>query len=370
MAHLIYYAACQMHIGGVERNVLQTISALHDRYTFTVMTQASPEFQTKIREAGGNYCELAYLPPAFSMPAIRQLAHQLKYDLKADLIHTLEPRSLTIGGLAGRLAGIPVVHRHSISPMDYSANPLKKLGYALGEAFLSWGCLSAMIFVSENMYQRYTHYHITPRGKSYYIPVAVEVDFYRAVRQQWQIQNNEFLWVNLGRYHPQKAQDILIDAAAKLPQNKVWKIILAGGGALEASLSQQIETMNLQNRVILAGSLAHEQAIQLLAAADGFVLPSRYENMPNAVLEAMAMNIPCIVTDVGDSWRMSGEGDLPPASLCVPVENVDALANAMRQLMEDQHLYQQLSQAGLARASRYNPQKTLQQLAELYERFL
>ncbi|MBZ0308689.1 MAG: glycosyltransferase, partial [Anaerolineae bacterium] len=90
------------------------------------------------------------------------------------------------------------------------------------------------------------------------------------------------------------------------------------------------------------------------------------ENRPNAVLEAMALAVPCIVTDVGDSWLMSGGDNLPPASLCVPVEDADALAQAMQRLMEDKGLRQRLSGAGLERAALFQPDSILPRIETLY----
>lgn len=369
--HIVFYATYQMHTGGVERNVLQAIDFLSDRYRFTILASTTEHFQHELARRGASYYAVEKIPSAFSPSAIVRLAKQLKTELGADMIHTLEPRSSTIGALAGKLVGIPVVHWHNVSPLDYSSNRLKKVVYMLGEAFLGWCCIDKSIFVAESTRHRYRHF--TPAHKTCYIPVSVDVQSYQTARQNrlqnrlhWQIHEDEFLWVNLGRYHPQKAQDILIEAAANLSTDRKWKLILAGGGELEQALERLIQKFNLENRVFLVGSLPHPQAIALLAAADALVLPSRYENMPNVVLEAMAMNLPSIVTDVGDSWEMSGGGALPPASLCVPKNDAQALAGVMDQLMEDENLYQSFAVAGTARAARYDPQTTMQQLAEVY----
>lgn len=367
--HIVFYGAATLHVGGVERNLLQQIDHFSDHYQFTVISPASQEFQQNLTQRGASYIESG-IPHAFSLRAIRQLTHHLQH---AHLLVTFEPRGLTIGALAGRVAGMPVIHRHSISPLDYTTNPFKKLVYAAGETFILWALLKAVIFVSENKYHFYTRYLLAPAANSFYIPISVDAAAYQKVRQQrnlyrqqWGIAPDEFLWVNLGRCHAQKAQEVLIQAAALLPQNRRWKLLIAGGGELESVLQNQIQQAGLQQRVGLVGGLPHTEAVQLLAAADGFVLPSRYENRPNAVLEAMAMAVPCIVTDVGDSWLMSGGDNLPPASLCVPVEDAVALAQAMNHLMEDEGLHQRLSGAGPERAALFQPEILLSQIETLY----
>ncbi|MCL4875719.1 MAG: glycosyltransferase [Anaerolineae bacterium] len=373
--HIVFYGVLNLHIGGTERNLLHHLAVLAESYRLTVLSRASREFQEQLTHA--DYCPVDRVPPAFSPTAIRQLAHQLKHVLQADLVVTLEPRSLTIGGPAGRLAGIPVLHWHNISPLDYSRNPVKKLVYALGEGLLAWSCLDGEIFVSQNMHHLYTRYWLVPRSRSHFLPVTLDVARYQAIRQQremhrqrWHVAPDEFLWVNLGRYHPQKGQDVLLQAAAMLGQHRHWKLVLAGGGELESDLQRQIQKCSLQSRVHLAGGLPHDQAVELLAAADGLVLPSRYENRPITVLEAMAMTIPCIVTDVGDSWLMSGGGELPPASVCVPVENAELLAKAMQNLMSDAGLHHRLAEAGTARAAQFDSQDYLPRIEALYRAFL
>lgn len=82
------------------------------------------------------------------------------------------------------------------------------------------------------------------------------------------------------------------------------------------------------------------------------------------------MNIPCIVTDVGDSWLMSGGGKLPPASICVPVENAALLAKAMQSLMQDSDLHHRLAEAGTARATQFDSRVYLPRIEALYRDLL
>ncbi|MEC1760394.1 glycosyltransferase [Schinkia azotoformans] len=102
--------------------------------------------------------------------------------------------------------------------------------------------------------------------------------------------------INVGRLHRQKNQHLLIDAFAKV--NKIYPeytLEIYGEGELEKELKQKIEDLNLNDRVILKGTTKH--LFNEMLNASLFVLSSDYEGMPNALMEAMALGLPCISTD-------------------------------------------------------------------------
>jgi glycosyltransferase involved in cell wall biosynthesis len=108
----------------------------------------------------------------------------------------------------------------------------------------------------------------------------------------------------LGRLHPKKGCDLLIDAFAKL-KAKDLSLILAGPDQIgwEAELRRQAEHLNLSDRIVFTGMLEGEMKQGAFAAADAFILPSHQENFGIAVVEALAAGIPVLISNRVNIWR-------------------------------------------------------------------
>ena len=112
--------------------------------------------------------------------------------------------------------------------------------------------------------------------------------------------------VAIGRLEREKGFDRLIAAMAELA-DRPWRLVIAGDGSLAPDLEQQTAAAGLANRVDFVGWVS---PWDVLAGADLFVLPSRYEGFPSAMLEAMAAGVPVVATEAGaavaDLIRQSG----------------------------------------------------------------
>jgi len=142
----------------------------------------------------------------------------------------------------------------------------------------------------------------------------------------------------LGRLSPEKGFDLLIDAFARIAADfPEWRLHIHGEGADRARLERLIGERRLADRVTLPGWA--EDSERALRRAELFVLPSRYEGFPNALLEAMAVGLPCVSFDCDCGPReILREG---VDGLLVPPESVPALAEALARLMRDPALRQQ-----------------------------
>ncbi len=154
--------------------------------------------------------------------------------------------------------------------------------------------------------------------------------------------------LNVGRLTAQKAQDVLIDAFASLAaDHPEWRLELLGEGEAEAALRGRAEAFGLTPRVHFRGLSKdpwrhyHEAGI--------FVLASRFEGTPNALLEAMSCGLPVIVSDAPGGMRDLIEHDVN--GLVVPGDDVRALADALRLLIEDRARRQRLGAAAQAHLS-------------------
>ena len=119
-----------------------------------------------------------------------------------------------------------------------------------------------------------------------------------------QLQNTRnFLF--LGRLHPKKGCDILLDAFARLSSRESTSLILAGPDQIgwETDLRKQVERLNLTSRVIFTGMLQGVMKQGAFASADAFVLPSHQENFGISAVEALAAGLPVLISNGVNIWR-------------------------------------------------------------------
>jgi glycosyltransferase involved in cell wall biosynthesis len=119
-----------------------------------------------------------------------------------------------------------------------------------------------------------------------------------------QLQNTRnFLF--LGRLHPKKGCDILLEAFARTQSRESIALILAGPDQIgwETELRRRVERLNLSDRVVFTGMLEGEMKQGAFAAADAFVLPSHQENFGIAVVEALAAGVPVLISSRVNIWR-------------------------------------------------------------------
>ncbi|MAK62016.1 MAG: glycosyl transferase [Ponticaulis sp.] len=151
----------------------------------------------------------------------------------------------------------------------------------------------------------------------------------------------------LARLHEKKGLDTLLEATAKLPSLYVW---IAGDGPLEAELKAQCTSLGLDDRVRFLGWRNDRGA--LLAACNIVAFPSRYEPFGTVTVDAWAAKKPLVAADaVGPAAYVKNEEN----GLLIPKNDVDALANAMRRVIEEPGLAQKIVDGGTAS---YNAQFT------------
>jgi glycosyltransferase involved in cell wall biosynthesis len=150
------------------------------------------------------------------------------------------------------------------------------------------------------------------------------------VIQDTEERGNRF--VTVARLVHQKGVDLLLNAFAQIAgELDGWTLEVVGDGPLSVELRAQAEALRISDRVTFHGHVP--DPIAVMQRCRVFVLPSRFEGMPNALLEAMASGLAPIVTDASPGPLESVSHE--KTGLVVPTENVDALASAMRLLAGD-----------------------------------
>jgi len=161
-------------------------------------------------------------------------------------------------------------------------------------------------------------------------------------------------WLLVGSlHHGQKGVDILLRAMAALRDSSSTTIrdailTVIGDGPERAGLIDLAQSLGLADRVRFPGSLpGHQHVRKHLAEADLFVLPSRSEGLPRAMLEAMAMGLPCIGTRVG------GVPEILQEEAIVPPADSSALAAKLNGVCADTALLNDLAAGNFETAGRF-----------------
>lgn len=143
--------------------------------------------------------------------------------------------------------------------------------------------------------------------------------------------------VSVGRLEPQKNQKLLIDAFALIANDvPEYQLTIYGEGSLRKELEEYIKAKGLQERVFLPGNKNNIQ--EHIKDASLFVLSSDYEGIPNALIEAMAIGLPCVSSDCspGGARELIEDG---VNGLITPCGDANKLSDAMRMLLLSNKAY-------------------------------
>jgi len=237
--------------------------------------------------------------------------------LRPDVVQTWMYHADLLGGLAARLAGIPVCWglRHSnLSPEKNRRLTLliaqmnARLSQWIPSRIVSCSVRAAEIHRSLGYANKFT---VIPNGLDLNRFVPVDRCRRDTIRHELGIPERCKVIGHLGRSDPQKDHATLLKSFAKVAAQRDDTYLLLAGRGLEHGFAYldellvQTGAVTFANRVKALGQ--RDDVADLMAAMDVFVLTSVGEAFPNVVVEAMACGTPCVVTDVGDSAEIVGE---------------------------------------------------------------
>lgn len=160
----------------------------------------------------------------------------------------------------------------------------------------------------------------------------------------------EVVLLAVGAVIPRKGYDVLVTALARLAHLR-WRLVIAGDGGRSPDtlrrLEAEITALDLADRITMLGAVSSEQLASLYQRCDLFVLPSRFEGYGMVFAEAIAHGLPVVGTTAGAIPQTVPDA----AGVLVPPDDVEALAEALRRLIEDPAERERLAAA--ARAARF-----------------
>ena len=222
---------------------------------------------------------------------------------KPELLQTFLFHANVAGRLAGRLAGVPVI---------VSGLRVAERSHHWHNWLERWtgGLATHHVAVSQGVADFAATQLRFPADRTTVIPNGVNL----AVVEEpppldWAeigLPSTASVLLGIGRLHPQKGFDLLIEAAAPLLRNHPdLLLVIVGEGPQRAELESQVARLGLVDRVLLPGWTP--QPVRYLKAARLFVLSSRWEGMPNVLLEALASRTPVLATNVEGVADVLGE---------------------------------------------------------------
>ncbi len=163
-----------------------------------------------------------------------------------------------------------------------------------------------------------------------------------------------FVLSHVGRFADVKNQIILLDVLDQVPGTA---LIAVGDGELKGKFEQRVHELGLESRVFLPGEIDKPQVWSYLKVSDAFIFPSRFEAMGLALVEAMSARLPVIVSDLPATREVLLCDEGAYAGLFVDGDNVEDIADALRQLMSEPEKMAQLGGRAEKRSMAYSNEK-------------
>lgn len=285
--------------GGAERQVVDLSLALSARgWEVGVLSMTTPRDLVDELLAGG--VQVSTLAMRRGRPSLRAFRAYRSFvrRWRPDVVHShmVHANLLARMGRLGMPATPLVCTIHNVN----EGPRWREVAYRLTDRFAT-----VTTAVSRAAADRYVRVGAVPPGRVVHIPNGFDFDRRgwsdgdrQRIRDELGVGPDATLWVAVGRLVPAKGHDILLQAFARVRQERPdVRLAIAGEGPAHAGLSNLIAELGLPDTVSVLGE--RRDISSVLSAADAFVMPSRWEGLPIALLEAAAHGLPIVSTDVG-----------------------------------------------------------------------
>lgn len=296
---------------------------------------------------------------------------------KPAIVHSITPKAGLLSMLAAKMAGVPV-RMHTFTGLIFPSKTGLLQTILIGmDRLLCWAA-TTIIPEGQGVKNDLVSYQITTKplrvlangnvngiDTSYFDQTLFSKSANETLQEQLKINPDDFVFIFVGRLVGDKGLNELIAAFKALALPKV-KLLLVGPYETELD-PLKVETLHEidQNANIITVGFQPDVR-PYFAIADALVFPSYREGFPNVVLQAGAMGLPSIVTNINGCNEIIKNHQ---NGLVIPVKDPSALEKAMRQVVEDEVLYQSLRQeARLKIVNNYEQQVVWQAILAEYKK--
>ncbi len=323
-------------MGGAEKLALAVAERMarrgHDVALLALMPRLPEQWPTTLPIT---YLDIRKNPA--SIAAGFQRGRRFLREFRPDVVHShsfhanILARLLTIGG-----SGVPQPAVISSVHNVYEGGRMRMLAYRLTDR---WSLRT--VAISQAAAERFVRLKAIPEHKCSVRALGIDTEVFAPDARRRAATRNRmgpaatgtdstFVWLCAGRIAPAKDYPNLLRAFAKVEEQRSdTRLWIAGGGsdAAREELESLANDLGIREKVFFLGLQRDMPA--LLDAADGFVLASAWEGLPQVIVEAMAMEKPVVATDVGGVREL-----LSDRRTLVPAKDPDALAAAMVATMQ------------------------------------
>ena len=274
---------------------------------------------------------------------------------KIDVLICCQNKDVKIGAKAAREVGVKAIFaRQGIQNLSNKKKYIRP--------FTQY--IDGIITNTKSIKDKYESYGWFPKDFIHVVYNGVEIhDDVESIDlcEKYNLPKNSKIIFSAGRLDHQKGFDLLIEVAKKAKEQHLnWQILIAGDGKLRGSLKSLSVKIGVEEMIHFIGFSNH--IYSYLMAADVFVLPSRYEGMPNALLEAMAAGKANVATAVNGAPELVENG---VTGFLVNTENSQEIFDRLRQILSDEDLRMSM---GLASREKVEQQFTNEKMIENLEK--
>lgn len=311
-------------------------------YDITFISSNPEQLKQTAEKQGVSYFPLGMtrkITPLQDLRCLIQLYHFLRKE-KPLIVHTHTPKAGIVGMLAARLAGVPI-RLHTIAGLPLmETKGLKRWLLILVER-ITYFCATKVYPNAEGLLKFVLQNRLAPRKKlkvigkgssngidtSYFSKDEVEETKVSSLRESLKIKSSDFIFCFVGRLVGDKGVNELVHAFCEV-QNEIpgAKLLLVGPYETDLDPLEKItqKRINTNPNIITTGFQADIRPYLVLS--DTFVFPSYREGFPNVVLQAIAMEVPCIVSDINGCNEIIREGE---TGAIVPPKQTQPLVDKM-----------------------------------------
>jgi glycosyltransferase involved in cell wall biosynthesis len=347
----VTFITTALNDGGAENQLVYLATQLQERgrWDTRVISMLDPKAYTeRLRSAGIPVVSLGMRRGVPDPRAALRLAALLRRT-QPQIIHSHMVHANLLARVTRLLYRVPVLisTAHNIDE-----GPDKRATSAVGRAFTGGGGAGSSRWrergyrltdplcdlttnVSRAAVDRYIQVGAVPRAKIRFVPNGVDTERFRPdpavrerVRQEFGM-GEQFVWLAVARFEEAKDHRTMIEAFASLCRSHpAASLLLVGQGTLEPASKALAASLGLGDRVRFLG--VRWDVPDLMNAADAYVMSSAWEGLPMVLLEAAAVGLPAVATDVGGNSEIVADGE---TGFVVPPRDPAALASAMGRLM-------------------------------------
>ncbi|MDA2921964.1 glycosyltransferase [Patescibacteria group bacterium AH-259-L07] len=347
-----------LEIGGAEYSLLKTIPTLEKEFNNLVCAiKGHGVVGKKLAKAGVSiiYLDVKSLLDIGVIKRYRRVLKQFQPDLQINyLIH-----ADLFGRIFGRIFRVPKI-------ISFLRTKLLIKPYLLIVDKLSSGLIDHYFAVSQAVKTLYVMKLGINPDKLTVIPNGVELKRFQLkyteknkIRKTLNLDELDQVMIYVARLQVMKGHDILLQAIYQLRQEfPRIQLLLVGDGKLRPGLENFVTRHQLKKHVLFLGSRL--DIPEVLSASNIFVFPTLYEGMPNALLEAMAAQLPIVATDIEENRELIRHRH---SGLLVKPKNPHQLAGAIKYLLTHPKFARQLGYNARQRAQeKFDIQVTRQRL--------